>query len=110
MPLPECRQRSSVSGVGRRVSNSSVFSVSSQWLDGRRGRVLGAFNSVAFQVGSLAASPLLGGTCTDLRVCMDAGRVGGRIVGSATEIADGGAQKASARRFRPVRRAVVTAD
>jgi hypothetical protein len=71
-------------GVGRRGSNSSVLTVSSQWLDARRGRVLGAFNSVAFEVGWLAASPVLGGTGTDLRVCTDAGRVGGRIVGLET--------------------------
>ena len=71
------------------MSNSSVLTVSSQWLDARRGRVLGASDSVAFQVGSLAASPLLGGTRTGLRVCTDAGRVGGRIVGLETEIADG---------------------
>jgi len=67
----------------------AVLTVSSQWLDARRGRVLGASDSVAFQVGSLAASPLLGGTRTGLRVCTDAGRVGGRIVGLETEIADG---------------------
>ena len=59
--------------------------------------MLGASNSVAFEVGSLAASLLLGGTRTDLRVCTDAGRVGGRIVGLETEIADGHALRKQVR-------------
>jgi hypothetical protein len=97
MPLPECRQRSSVSVSADACPTRPSSWSARKWLDSRRGRVLGASNSVAFEVGSLAASLLLGGTRTDLRVCTDAGRVGGRIVGLETEIADGHALRKQVR-------------